>query len=239
MSLLLLRNMEQARNKDQKCPVVLLLDTSGSMSGAPIAELNAALIKLKEDILCDPLLANRLEIGIVAFDDEGRVERPIDLISGESDFPTLSVGGTTNLVGGMSIAMTLVEDRKSFYKANGEQYYRPFIVLITDGAPTNTSDEIDALDAQIQSKSDEKRFVFLPFGTEGADMKLLAKLAAQTADERLQGRGTSYLIKDVSKFGEIFAFVSASVGAAMNQGGTASASLPIDVAQPVTFDLST
>jgi uncharacterized protein YegL len=139
----------------------------------------------------------------------------------------------------MNIAMSVVEDRKSFYKANGDQDYRPFIVLITDGAPTNTSDEIDALDAQIQSKSDEKRFVFLPFGTDGADMQLLAKLAAQTADEKLKDRGTSYLIKDVSKFGEIFAFVSASVGAAMNQGGTASASLNPDVAQPMTFDLST
>ena len=50
--------------------------------------------------------------------------------------------------------------------------------------------------------------------------------------------GTKELL-DVSKFGEIFAFVSASVGAAMNQGGTATAALPIDVAQPVTFDLST
>lgn len=231
--------MEQARNKDQKCPVVFLLDTSGSMDGAPIDELNAALSKVKEDILCDPILANRLEIGIVAFDDEGRIERPIDLISGDSSFPVLTIGGTTNLVSGMNIAMSMVEERKSFYKANGEQYYRPFIVLITDGAPTNTSDEIDALDAQIQSKSDEKRFVFLPFGTDGADMQLLAKLAAQTADERLKGKGTSYLIKDVSKFGEIFAFVSASVGAAMNQGGTASASLNPDVAQPMTFDLST
>jgi len=231
--------MEQARNNDQKCAVVFLLDTSGSMDGAPIDELNAALSKLKEDILCDPLLANRLEIGIVAFDDEGRIERPIDLISGDSSFPVLTTGGLTNLVSGMNIAMSMVEERKSFYKANGEQYYRPFIVLITDGAPTNTSDEIDALDAQIQSKSDEKRFVFLPFGTDGADMQLLAKLAVQTADERLKGIGKSYLIKDVSKFGEIFAFVSASVGAAMNQGGTASASLNPDVAQSMTFDLST
>lgn len=178
--------MEQTRNKDQKCPVVLLLDTSGSMDGAPIAELNTALTKLKEDILCDPLLANRLEIGIVAFDDEGRIERPIDLISGETNFPNLTIGGVTNLVSGMNIAMSLVEDRKTFYKANGEQYYRPFIVLITDGAPTNTAEEIDALDALIQSKSDEKRFVFLPFGTDGADMQLLAKLNAQSADERLK-----------------------------------------------------
>lgn len=212
------------------------------MDGAPIDELNAALSKVKEDILCDPLLANRLEIGIVAFDDEGRIERPIDLISGDSSFPVLTIGGTTNLVSGMNIAMSMVEDRKSFYKANGEQYYRPYIVLITDGEPTNTSDEIDALDAEIQSKSDEKRFVFIPFATKSVTtegMKLLAKLTAQSADERLKNRGSVWLMKDVSKFGEVFAFVSASVSAAMNQGGTASVSLTPDVAQQMTFDLST
>jgi uncharacterized protein YegL len=140
----------------------------------------------------------------------------------------------------MNIAMSMVEERKSFYKANREQYFRPIIVLITDGAPTNTEDEINALDAQIQSKADEKRFLFMPYGTIGADFELLAKLAVQTADERLKNIGTSYLIKDVSNFSEIFKFVSASVGAAMNQGGSADvAPLSPDVAQPITIDLST
>jgi uncharacterized protein YegL len=232
--------MEQARNNDQKCPVVLLLDTSGSMEGAPIDELNSALTKLKEDILCDPLLLNRLEIGIVAFDDEGRIERPIDLISAESSFPVLTIGGRTNLVSGMNIAMSMVEERRTFYKANNELSYRPIIVLITDGAPTNTEDEINALDAEIQSKSDNKKFLFMPFGTVGADTNLLAKLAAQTADERLKRVGKAYLIKDVSQFSKVFEFVSASVGAAMNQGGTADVILSPEVAQQVTvpIDLS-
>lgn len=232
--------MEQARNKDQKCPVVLLLDTSGSMSGSAIDELNAALKKLKDDVLEDPTLSNRLEIGIVAFDDDARVERPIDLISVDTDLPVLSPGGTTNLVAGMNKSMELVEDRKKFYKSNGEQYYRPFIVLITDGAPTNTAEEIEQLDQTIQQKSEEKRFVFLPFGVDAADMQLLAKLAAQTSDERLQNKAKAYKIKDISKFSEVFAFVSASISGVMNQGGGAQTTqLSPDVAQAVTFDLST
>jgi len=35
--------MQKARNKDQKCPVVFVLDTSSSMTGKPIDELNKAL----------------------------------------------------------------------------------------------------------------------------------------------------------------------------------------------------
>lgn len=232
--------MEQPRNKDQKCPVVLLLDTSGSMSGQPIDELNKAIIKLKDDILEDALLSNRLEVGIVAFDDDARVERGIDLITPETQLPTLSIGGVTNLVAGMEKAIELVEDRKTFYKANGEQYYRPFIVLFTDGAPTNSAEEIEAIDLKIQTMSDNKKFVFLPFGVEGADMQLLAKLAAQTADERLQNKAKAYKMKDVTKFSEVFAFVSASISGAMQQTtGATVAQLPSDVAQAVSFDLST
>jgi uncharacterized protein YegL len=231
--------IEQVRNKDQKCPVVFLLDTSGSMDGAPINELNNALTKLKDEILCEPILANRLEIGIVAFDDEARIERPIDLISGETVFPTLSVGGLTNLVSGMNLAISIIEDRKAFYKSNNEQYYRPFIVLITDGAPTNTTEEIEALDVLIQSKSDEKRFIFLPFGTEDADLQLLAKINAQTADQRLKREGMSYLMKNMKKCVEVFQFVSASIATAMSSSTPTPFIVPSNVAQSKQFiDLS-
>ena len=200
--------MEQPRNKDQKCPVVIVLDTSGSMNGAPIEELNKALVQLKEDILCDPTLTQRLEVGIVCFDDEARQERGIDLVTVDTKMPVLNIGGQTNLVAGIRMAIDLVEERKAFYKSNNEQYYRPFIVLFTDGAPTNTPEEIDQLDNDIQQMSDAKKFVFIPFGVEGADLQLLAKLAAQTADERLSNKAKAWQMKDVTKFAEIFAFVS-------------------------------
>ncbi|MCE2790444.1 MAG: VWA domain-containing protein [Saprospiraceae bacterium] len=229
--------MEQPRNKDQKCPVVIVLDTSGSMNGAPIEELNKALVQLKEDILCDPTLTQRLEVGIVCFDDDARQERGIDLVTVDTEMPVLNIGGQTNLVAGIRLAIDLVEERKAFYKSNNEQYYRPFIVLFTDGAPTNTPEEIDQLDNDIQQMSDAKKFVFIPFGVEGADLQLLAKLAAQTADERLSNKAKAWQMKDVTKFAEIFAFVSSSISQAINQGGTQAAQLSPDVAQAVTFDL--
>ncbi|MFZ9299717.1 MAG: vWA domain-containing protein [Chitinophagaceae bacterium] len=229
--------MEQARNKDQKCPVVLVLYTSGSMSGNPIDELNKALVKLKEDILSDPILTQRLEVGIVCFDDDARVERPIDLITVDTNMPSLDVGGVTNVVSGINKAIEIVEERKQFYKTNGEQYYRPFIVLFTDGAPTNTADEIEMLDQQIQQMADNKKFVFMPFGVEGADFQLLAKLAVQSTDERLKNQAKAWKLKDVTKFAEVFAFVSSSISGAINQGGSQTAQLSSDVAQSVTFDL--
>ena len=232
--------MEQARNKDEKCPVVLLLDTSGSMAGMPIDELNKALIQLKEEILIDPMLSNRLEVGIVAFDDDARVERPIDLISTDTDLPILNVGGVTNLVAGMNKAMELVLERKNFYKSNGEQYFRPIIVLFSDVAPSNTPEEIEQLDQTIQKLSDEKRFIFLPFGVDGADMQLLAKLAAQTTDERLKNKADVHIMKDTSKFADVFKFVSASISEVIVNGGevTTQLQLPSSVGTTVAFPLN-
>jgi uncharacterized protein YegL len=207
------------------------------MAGTGIDQLNAALVKLKEDILSDSTLTQRLEVGIVCFDDDARVERPIDLVTVDTDMPMLNIGGTTNVVAGLNKAMEIVEDRKQFYKSNGEQYYRPFIVLFTDGAPTNTPEEIEALDLKIQQMADNKKFVFIPFGVEGADMQLLAKLAVQSADERLKNQAKAWQMKDLTKFGEVFAFVSSSISEAINKGGAQTATISNDVAQAVTFDL--
>jgi uncharacterized protein YegL len=37
----------------------------------------------------------------------------------------------------IELALDLVEDRKAAYKSHGIQYYRPWVFLITDGAPTD------------------------------------------------------------------------------------------------------
>lgn len=229
---------ESPRNKDQKCPIVLVLDSSGSMEGTGITELNSALQKFKDEVLGDPLLANRLEVGIVCFDDDSRLERSIDLISTETIMPTITCGGTTNLVSGMKMAMEIIEERKVFYRSNNEQYYRPFICLITDGAPTNTVEEIDALDLEIQQMSDNKKFILLPFGVGDADMAMLAKLAAQTEDQRLKEKAVAYLMKDFKEFKNVFAFVSASISTAIAKGSAQTIQIDPDVAQAVTFDLS-
>jgi uncharacterized protein YegL len=44
---------EFVENPENRCPVLLLLDTSGSMAGEPIQELNRGIAAFKEDILKD------------------------------------------------------------------------------------------------------------------------------------------------------------------------------------------
>jgi len=47
---------EFAENPEHRCPCLLLLDTSGSMSGQPIAELNAGLSTLQHELNADSLV---------------------------------------------------------------------------------------------------------------------------------------------------------------------------------------
>ncbi|WP_200159062.1 vWA domain-containing protein [Allochromatium vinosum] len=48
-------DVEFAENPEQRCPVILLLDTSYSMSGRPISELNEGLATLRQELLNDPM----------------------------------------------------------------------------------------------------------------------------------------------------------------------------------------
>jgi len=76
MALTVLDQAEFADNPEPRCPVVLLLDTSGSMHGAAIGELNDGLRAFKEAIQADRLAALRVEVAIVPF---GGSVKPIDV----------------------------------------------------------------------------------------------------------------------------------------------------------------
>ncbi len=57
---------EFAENPEPRCPVVLVLDTSGSMQGKAIAELNEGLRAFSSAIKADRLASLRVEVAVVA-----------------------------------------------------------------------------------------------------------------------------------------------------------------------------
>ena len=63
----LLDQAEFADNPEPRCPVVLLLDTSGSMQGAPVQELNGGLRAFSDALKSDRLASLRVEVAVVAF----------------------------------------------------------------------------------------------------------------------------------------------------------------------------
>jgi len=92
--------------------------------------------------------------------------------------PSLVSKGDTPMAQAVLAGLNLLEERKKEYRQNGIQYFRPWIFLITDGAPTdaNTPQWPEALD-RIHKGEDQKAFSFFAVGVEGADMQRLAELS--------------------------------------------------------------
>jgi len=72
---------EFADNPEPRCPVVLVLDTSGSMTGPPILELNEGLRAFSTALKADQLASLRVEVAVVSF---GGKVRAVDVRGGEA-----------------------------------------------------------------------------------------------------------------------------------------------------------
>lgn len=152
-----------ASNPEPRCPCILLLDVSGSMNGRPINELNAGLVTFRDELLADPLALKRVELGIVTFGPV-HVEQPFT--SAANFFPPiLFAQGDTPMGAAITKALDMVEERKREYRANGISYYRPWIFLITDGAPTDewqaAANKVSALSLLLCGLQAEPRYIIL------------------------------------------------------------------------------
>ena len=54
-------------NPEPRCPCVLIVDTSGSMGGEPIAALNSGIEQFARELNADNLAKKRIEVAIVSF----------------------------------------------------------------------------------------------------------------------------------------------------------------------------
>lgn len=205
--------VELASNPEPRCPCVLVLDVSGSMAGAPVAALNGGLQTFQTELQGDSLAAQRVEVAVVTFG--GRVQTVCEFQSAQNfQPPTLVVGGETPMGEAIRRGVDLVTQRKKDYKQAGLHYFRPWVFLITDGAP---SDEWQSAADLIRRGEAEKSFAFFSVGVEGANFDLLRQLTVR-APLKLDGL----------KFGPLFVWLSQSMRSISqsNPGEEAKVALP-------------
>ena len=126
-------------NPSARLACALLLDTSTSMDGAPIAALNEGVRRFFQEVLADDFAKYSVEAAIYTFGGSvNRAQRFTSLANVESYQGTdFYANGGTPLGQAVEAAIHDLEEQKRGYRNSGVPYYRPWLVIITDGEPTD------------------------------------------------------------------------------------------------------
>lgn len=167
-------------NTERRCPVVLLQDTSTSMSDN-IDKVNDGLQMLRSDLMADRLAAQRVEIAVITF---GPVRLIQDFVTVDRWLPPrLHAEGPTPMGEALRQAVKQVRIRKRAYREAGIPYYRPWIWLVTDGEPTdNWQDALDDVQAEIRNGGIE----MFTIGTSDANFEILRRVSHPRPPVRLE-----------------------------------------------------
>ncbi|WP_432107952.1 vWA domain-containing protein [Streptomyces sp. AA1529] len=216
-----------AESYDERQPVVLLLDTSASMArpaeSPRIDELNAALVRLFDGVRVKLRLRARVELCLITFDSRVRVldpargdlvpvgEAPADRLFvpvDELSPPHLEASGLTRLTEAVETALVLAGDRYRTLQEQRVQVRRPFLWVLTDGAPSDAHGRradpatVAATAQKVRGGQEQGECVLLAVGVRGADLELLRELAPNGA-LRLEGLDLEQILEAMFRSSDV------------------------------------
>jgi len=193
-------NLDDAliHNPAPRCPCMLLLDTSSSMDGSPISELNRGVRQFIQEVQNDEVAASSVELGVITFGAKVELQSKLTTVEDIEGVTELRAYGMTPMGEAVNMAIKELENRKMEYQKNGVSYYQPWVVMMTDGEP---NDEWYGAAQRLRSLAEQKKMVVLCVGIgEGADMQILQQFSV-LPPKKLSGL----------KFREFFAWLSQSM----------------------------
>ncbi|WP_434309862.1 vWA domain-containing protein [Hominifimenecus sp. rT4P-3] len=156
---------------DAHMPVLLLCDTSWSMNGMPIQNVNASVNRFAADVCKDPKAAGLVDIAVMSFNDAPAIVqewRPITKMQPVQ----FSAGGNTNLSAALDMAVKKVRERGHLYEENGIEVKMPYIILITDGY----GGDVTAIAQEIKKRVADKKMQLWVLAVKGYSKETVAKL---------------------------------------------------------------
>ena len=213
-------------NPSARIPICLVVDASYSMSSivrglksTRMDQLNEGVRQFHQELLEDDTAKNAAEISIVAFADEAQIIQPFGPLSPAAADGTNSIEYThqgTSLGSGVKLALDQIKQRKKEYQAAGVDYYQPWIVVLTDGCPTDSTHK--DLTYEISEMVQNRRLTVFPIGID-VNHRGLEEL------KYISGGRAALKLHD-TKFKELFAWLSQSV-TAVSQSAPGD-SVPLD-----------
>ena len=199
----LLRMQDLVNNPTARVPVCLCLDTSGSMFGKPIQELNDGVRMFYDAIKEDETALYAAEICIVTFGGcDAKCLTDFTNLELQHDAPVLTADGLTPMGEAVNLGLDLLERRKNEYKSKGVDYYQPWLVLMTDGAPNGDPNELERAIKRTVEMVNSKKLTIFPIGIGSvADMDTLSRFSPQRMPLHLKEM----------RFKEFFQWLSQSV----------------------------
>jgi uncharacterized protein YegL len=200
-------------NTDERTPLVLVLDCSGSMAGKKIDALNAGLVALETDMKKDPTTSTRGRVLVIQFGGLNEVRQELWQDAIDFTAPTLEADGGTPLGAAVTNALAEIESQKAQLKANGIAYKRPILMLMSDGEPNAGWEQAAEACRTYEAKNGVTVF---PIGVgEDANLTTLGRFSSGGA-KRLNGL----------EFEKLFIWLSASVKAVSKTAKGQAAQLP-------------
>lgn len=158
----------------QKLPVVILVDTSGSMADE-ISKVNAAINKMICDIKNDSIASRQVELCIISFNDVATLEQNWKPVT-QMETVNYTSGGCTNLKAGLTLALDKSLERSRYYEAMGMEIRMPFLITITDGYANGP--EFKGICNEIRRREENQKIRSFTIAVNDYDRKTVAELSS-------------------------------------------------------------
>ena len=202
----LVRLQDLVNNPTPRVPVCLCLDTSGSMNQIIGGDVEATGEQFYEDgkmwdIVTGGITAiEELTEGVKAFYDELRNDEVAQYsaeicivtfgglnaeliadfanIDRQPELTQLKASGDTPMGEAVNLALDCLENRKREYQDKGVDYYQPWLVLMTDGAPNGDPNELERAIKRTVEMVNSKKLTIFPIGIGSvADIDTLSRFS--------------------------------------------------------------
>jgi uncharacterized protein YegL len=175
---------ELASNPFTRVAVCMVLDSSGSMCGEKIEELNRGIEAFYNSVMSCEESKYSVDLSIVSFGNGGvKKMLDFDMVTNQA-MPRLSADNMTPMGEGINTALDMLEERKSQYKLNGNDYYQPWMVLMTDGYAT---DDISYAVKRARNLVLENKLTVFPIAIGDAEVSAIENFSPKRKPMRLKG----------------------------------------------------